>query len=401
MVGFVEVITLLLGLAGFGLTPNPKAATADQALHYAIPDADVVVHVDIASIVPNNYKLLLALPSQPAIKASPDLVKAVQMVINEAEGGRKIVKSSTGIDVTTDVNDATLFLKYAGQKKEPDWIGTSRGKYSVKVLDSIAALTKQKVQQVGGGALIEMPGKDGPAIGITKDSVLIGGTPKLVRDRLADTWKAPARAANTTMGWAQDAINAKPVFSIVVSLSQAARKDLAAEMGPKKNFVADIAQRHRVWTFSLFTDGIGWTWIDRDKAGMEQMAMMSEGAIEVLRASHIAPRGIAKILLGAIESYRGADKRLDEVIRRKADLMKIVESYTGDGSFKATVNRDPAKNRVDVRATGKTLSEVVPAGFVVPAMAVAFFGVRDGGSVKQPTMTTPAPPPAAPASRKP
>jgi hypothetical protein len=30
--GIIEVITLLLGMAGFGLQANPKAPTADQAL---------------------------------------------------------------------------------------------------------------------------------------------------------------------------------------------------------------------------------------------------------------------------------------------------------------------------------------------------------------------------------
>ena len=66
MFGFIEVITLLLGLSGFGLTPNPKPATSDQALYYAIPEADVVVHLDVASVVPGNYKHLLALQNQPA-----------------------------------------------------------------------------------------------------------------------------------------------------------------------------------------------------------------------------------------------------------------------------------------------------------------------------------------------
>jgi hypothetical protein len=379
MVGFVEVITLLLGLAGFGLAPNPKAATADQALHYAMPDADVVMHVDVASVVPSNYKLLLALPRQPSIKGSPELVKMMQKVINEVEGARGIAKSATGIDPANDVSDGTLFLKFVAPNKDPDWVATSRGKYTPAVLDNIAKLTRQKVVKVGGGAIIEL-GKNDPAIGITKDNVLIAGVPKLVRDRLADTWKAPARPPNTQLAWAQDAINAKPVFAVVVTLSQAARREIAREMGPKKNFVSDLAARHKAFAFSVYHDGIGWTWIDSGRAGMEQLATMSEGTIELIRAAHIAPRGMAKILLGALDSYRGSDKRVDEVIKRKADLMKIVESYTGDGTFKATVNRNPAKFRVDVRATGKSLSDVVPAGFVLP---VAAFTLYAGAGMKK------------------
>lgn len=387
MVGFVEVIILLLGLAGFGLSPNPKASTADQAMQYAMPDADVVAHVDVTSIVPGNYKLLVALPNNPQIKASPDLHKMVQRAVNEIEGLRGIAKSSTGIDLATDITDATLFVKFTAANKDPDFVATVRGKLSMRVLDNIAALTKQQVQKVGGGALIEM-GQNDPAIGITKDNVLIAGSPKLVRDRLADTWKAPARAAGTNLGWAQDAINAKPVFTLAVSASQTTRGIIAKEFGPKKNFLSDLAARHKAFSFSVFHDGIGWTWIDQNKAGMDQIAMMSEGAIELLRASQIAPRGFAKILLGGIDSYKGTNKQIDEVIRRKADLMKIVENLTGDGNFKVAVNKDAAKSRLDVRATGKSLSEVVPAGAMIPAGFLMFLTMRSSGS----TMMTPIAP---------
>ena len=60
--GIVEVITLLLGLSGFGLQANPKAPTPDQSLQYAMPDPDVVVHFDVAAVVPGNYKVLQNLP---------------------------------------------------------------------------------------------------------------------------------------------------------------------------------------------------------------------------------------------------------------------------------------------------------------------------------------------------
>ena len=46
--GIVEVITLMLGLGGFGVQPNPKAPTPDAALQYAMPDADIVMHFDAA-----------------------------------------------------------------------------------------------------------------------------------------------------------------------------------------------------------------------------------------------------------------------------------------------------------------------------------------------------------------
>ena len=385
--GIVEVITLMLGLAGFGLQPNPNAPTADQSLQYAMPDADVVVHVDVASIVPGNYKALLALPNQPQIRSSPELSKLLKEVIAQVEGSRGMAKTATGIDPASDVTDATMCVRIVPHG-DPQFVVAVRGKLTLAVIDKIATLTHKQAIKVGGGVMVETGGSE-PAIAITKDGVLLAGTPSLIRDRLANSWKAPARAASSSLGYAQEAINAKPVFSVVVALSAAARKELTAKMaGQPKNFVSDVAGRHKAFAFSMFHDGIGWTWLDSTKNGLDQMAVMSEGLIEILRASQIAPRGIAKIALGALESYKGNDKRLDEVIQRKADIMKIVESYTGDGNFKATVNKDPKTLRLDVRATGKSLSEVVPAGFVGPGTVVGLLVLRGG----VPMVTTPAGP---------
>src|SRR5687768_3124252 len=109
--GLVEVITLLLSLSGFSLQQNPKAATPDQALHYAMPDADIVVHVDATAIIGNNYKLLSGLPDQPQIKSSPELAKLVRKAVNEVEGLRGLAKTTTGVDLATDVSGATVFVQ--------------------------------------------------------------------------------------------------------------------------------------------------------------------------------------------------------------------------------------------------------------------------------------------------
>ena len=102
--------------------------------------------------------------------------------------------------------------------------------------------------------------------------------------------------------------------------------------------------------------------------------------------------------MGGLESYRGTDKKIDEVLRRKADIMKIVETYTGDGNFKVKLDKNPQTLRLDVRATGKSLSEVLPAGFVLPMAAVGMFTGRMKEETKampmpQPVTRQPAPPP--------
>ncbi|MBA2538891.1 MAG: hypothetical protein H0V17_04585 [Deltaproteobacteria bacterium] len=406
MFGLVEVITLLLGLSGFGLSPNPKPATADVALQYAIPEADVVIHVDVASIVPGNYKNLLALPNQPQIKSSPELLKAVRQVVTEIEGARSLAKATTGIDLSTDITDATAFISFVPQK-EPAFIAVVRGKLTLSAIDKIAGMTGKQATTVGSGKLIDMGGNE-PSIGMTKDGVLLAGTPALVRQRLNDGWRAPPRGAGANLSYAAMAIDAKPVFAVSVALSNAARKEVASKLGPKKNFITDLAARHKSWTVSAFHDGVGWSWVDTNKAGLDQVAQMSEGFVDLMRAAHIAPRGIAKMLLAAIDSYKGTDRRVDEVIKRKADIWKIVESYTGDGNFKVAVNKDPAKLRLDVRATGKSLADVLPAGLLAPLGMVTMFGMRSGNAaVGTPYETKPAiavpppPPPKAPVQPKP
>jgi hypothetical protein len=394
--GIVEVITLMLGLGGFGVQPNPKAPTPDAALQYAMPDADIVMHFDAATVVPNNYKVLASLPSSPAIKSSPDLANAMRKVVGEVEGARGLAKAATGIDVVNDINDATMFVQVV-PRQDPNFVAVIHGKFTPANLDKIAKMTSKQVTKVGGGAVVDMGAND-PAIGVTKDGVLIAGNLNLVRDRVGDTWKTPARPPGSNLAHAADVIAQKPIYALVVTLSQSARKAANENLGPK-NFVSDMVTRHKLATFSVFPDGIGWTWIDSSKAGLDNMETMSVGALDLLKAAHIAPRGFAKLALGALDSYKGADKQIDDVIRRKDDVMKIVETYTGDGNFKTSITKDPKTLKLTVRATGKTLSEVVPAGLVLPLGAMGMMTARND-SVGAAPMSAPAPAPA-PAPKKP
>jgi hypothetical protein len=360
-------------------------------------EADVVVHVDAASIVPGNYRVLNQLASQPQIKASPELAKMVQKAVAEVEGGRGLLKSLSGIDVTTDVSDATLFVQITAQNK-PNIIATVRGRFSTQNIDKIAGQANKQATKAGGGAMIEMGGND-PAIAVTKDGVLLIGTPALVRERLADTWKRPARPANSHLANVAGVIDGKPVLAVSMALSAAARQKAIKEMGGKKNFISDLLQRHKFFALAMYHDGLGWTWVDSTKAGLDAMGTTSEGMMELLRAAQIAPRGIAKIMMGALESYRG-DKRVDELLRRKTDLWKIVESYTGDGNFKVAIDKNPATLRLTARATGKSLSEVVPAGMVIPLGMVGFLVAREGSDMPPPSsIAVPPPTPIRPTPR--
>lgn len=400
--GLVELITLLLSLSGFSLQANPKAPTPDQALQYAMPDADIVLHVDAAAIIGNNYKLLSALPNQPQIKASPELAKAVRKAVNEVEGLRGLAKTTTGIDLATDISDLTLFLKVpppappnTARQAQPEMLVTVRGKLSVATLDRLAKVLGPSMK-IGGGAIIETPpGQVGPfgAVGVTKDGTLLAGGAQAVKDRLADAWKSPVRATGSNLANVAAVLEGKPVLAFAMTLSANARKQALAEFKGQKHFLSDVISRHKLLAFSVFTDGIGWMWVDSTKAGLDSMAQVSEGMMDMLRAAQIAPRGFAKIAMGALDSYRG-NKQVDELLRRKADLWKIVESYSGDGNFKVAIDKNPATLRLAARATGKSLSDVLPAGLMLPGMMWALV-MRDAPA--PPPSSTIAVPPAQPA----
>lgn len=386
--GIVELITLLMGISGFSVGTNPKAPTPEASLEYAVADADVIAHFDVGAVVPNNYKVLTSLPNQPQIKASPELAKAVRKMVAEVDGPRGLVKGMTGIDVTTDVSDATAFFQIV-PKQDPNYVVAVHGKFNAATVDKIAKAAGRTSIKAGAGAWFDAG--DNNAVAVTKNGVLLAGTTSLVKDRMADAWKSPAIAAGTNLGNAKDILGQKPVFALVVNLSQTARTEALANM-KGQNFVTDVIKRHKHWSFSVFRDGIGWSWIDSNKIGLESMAQMSDGFVDVLRAAQIAPRGFAKILLGGIESYKGTNKQVDDLIRRKGDFEKVVQSYTGDGQFKAQIDKDPNTLKLSVRLTGKSLSEVMPLGGLLPVGALSFLMLgRSESHTPPPVMVSPPP----------
>jgi hypothetical protein len=395
--GIIEVITLLMGLSGLSVQNNPKAPTADVALEYAVADADIVAHFDAASVIPGNYKVLTALQNQPQIKASPELAKLVRKAVAEIDGPRGLVKNMVGVDITTDVSDATAFLRIV-PKQEPNVVVAVHGKFKADTITKIAKMTGKAETKDAGGVWVDVG--DGNAVALTKGGVLLTGTLTLVKERVAATWQKPALTAGSNLANVGDVINAKPVFAVFFMLSQTARTEALANM-KSPNFVTDVIKRHKLASFAIFHDGIGWSWIDSNKNGLEAMAQISEGGIEMLRAAQIAPRGFAKIMLGALESYRGTNKQVDELIKRKPDLWKLVQSYTGDGNFKAQVDKDPAKLTLKVRLTGKTLSEVLPAGGIVPLVLLGWLTEVKEAAPPAQIVAPPLPPPAKKGSAPP
>lgn len=392
MIGLGEIIVLLLSLGGFGLTPNPTPPTPDQALAYAAPEADLVVHFDAATVVPGNIKALGKLAEDPSIKASVELRDMVRQAIGQIDAGRGMAKGMLGFDPVTDINNATAFLQFQPQR-DPSFVLSVRGKFPADLISKASQLAGNPVVKVGSVSMADLG--DGKAVGLTKDGVLLIGSTVWIKARLADSWKAPARATGGTLAKMAEVLAAKPFFAVGGALSPAMRSEALKEL-KAPNFGADLIKRHKFFAFAFYTDGLGWRWDDSTKPGLDNMKMFSDGAIEVMRAAQIAPRGFARMAAASLDSYRGKSKEIDELIRRKADLLKLVDSFSGDGKFAATVNADPRTLRLDVRATASSFSHVAPFGLFIPFAGFAYFGLR--ASAPEPVMESPRiqPPPPPP-----
>lgn len=394
MQGLVEVITLMLALTGFGVDANKNAPSADAVLAYANLDADVVVHLDIAAVGPRNYKVLAGLPDDPAIKANPELLAMAKKVKANVEGVRGMAKAVAGLDPIHDLTSVTAFVDVV-PGVEPAPLVIARGTIPKDFVDKIAKVSGGTTGKVDGRSTVQIDAN--AFMGTTKDGALVVGPKALVEPRIDDDWKAPARKKGTAWATIASRIDAKPFFLVAAKLDDQAEAFAAKEAGD--NFLGDLIGSHDLAILALHHDGVAFHWQDETKAGVERMATLSEGLVELTRAAHVAPRGVAKVILAALDSYRGTSKDLDALIARKADLMKVVDEYTGDGNFKVKVDKNAKAKTLTVRATGKTLSDVVPAAILVPGL-VAGLMLR-GAEPAMPPPAAATPPAAAPKKTKP
>jgi len=388
MPGISEVITFMLALQGFGVDADPKAPTADAVLAYAVEDADVVLHVDVAAIGPRNYKVLAALPDDPLVKANADLLAMAKKIKANVEGVRGMSKAVTGLDPITDISSVTLFVDLVPDA-DPVMMAVARGRFPADFVKKLSSVAGGTAGTVDGRATLEVDAKT--FIGTTKDGVLIVGPKTWVTPRIDNDWKKPARKKGSSWATIAKQLDSKPFLLAAAKLDDKAATWAAKQAG--ENFAADLIRGHELAIVALHRDGVAFHWKDRTKAGLDRVAMLTDGAIELTRAMHIAPRGFAKIALAAVDSYKGKDKDADALIAHKADIVKIVDAYTGDGKFKVSIAKDAKARTLTMRATGKSLSEVVPTAALVPLVVI--------GLLTEERAAPPPPPPPATTPAKP
>jgi len=399
--GFSEMLAVLLSLSGFGVADNPNAPSAAEVQKYAPAGADYMMYLDVEAIVPGNWKVLAGLPGLPAVKGQPKLQAAVKDIVAAAEKGRAQVKAMTGIDPITDVRSLAAWVEYT-DKGDPSVLIVVRGKFAAGLVDRAGTLMGGNTEQVDGRSVVIGP--DGKmALATTADGSLVGGTPAWVKERAKTAWKPLAPAKGSAMGRATALFADRPLAVLASSPSPRAAKRFAQDLrGEEGAAILDLLTSHPFAGFALHHAGVTWTATLKTAAGYERWKTGSEGVIDLLRASHFATRGFAKVGLTALEAF-GAGKvgkpEVAALVKYKKELLALVDETTGDGKFEAKLEGGAADRTVTVKAVGKKLSDVVPAGGLLPlAGAGAFFAFSRGGesSAPHPAAVSPAPRPARP-----
>ncbi len=374
---FGQLVMILLSLSGIGVQKNANAPAASEVLKYAPEDADAVAYVDVETLVPGNYKVLSSLPDNATVKANADLAKEVKMGLAHVEEMRAKVKEQVGFDPVTDVKTAAVFVTIRDNQEEPDFLVVVRGNFGKDLVDTLGKKFggMAKADKIDGRTILSA---ENMAIATGADGALLLGSAAWVKDRAATAWKPAKGKKGSLIAGAAKLLDKKPFFFIASAPSDVFRKRVSAELkDPDAAIVADFLTQHDYAAVAINWNGIAWTYAAKTDAGYDRAVLGSEGVLAIMRAGHLATRGIIDLLLATADSYAGANQMVAQVAQNKEQILKLVDQWTGDGSFTAKVDKQKGAKTVSVEATGKHLSEVVPiVGVLVPVGAMAAFGMR-------------------------
>jgi len=375
---YAVFIAAILALTNFSIKANPKAPTADAVLEHAVDDADFVVHVDLAATLGANFAVLAKLPEDKLIKQVPELRQAISEALMQVDQGRTMAKGMLGFDPVTDLASVTAFVKVPAPGAQPDFLVVMRGTFPADLPGTMAKTMGGKAGAVDGRSTATLP--DGSIIGTAKSGALIIGKAALVNPRIANSWKAPARAKGSPWARIATALDAKPFFLVASKPTAGALALLPKDMGD--NFGRDLVMNHTVAVFAASSTGVGWMYEAKDAAFAKRMEEASKGMVDLMRASHLAPRGMVQIAVAALPSYAKKSKEIDAVLASKDQLLDAVWDMTGDGKFGAKIKVDG--KLLTAQLTGKKISDVVPASFVFGLGAIGFLverGEKDAAAV--------------------
>jgi hypothetical protein len=198
------------------------------------------------------------------------------------------------------------------------------------------------------------------------DGSLLFGTERLVKNKARRGARRRAARRGSAGAMATRLLDRKPFFALVSSPSKVALRRLTREFGSQDNALSDLLKGHRFASVAMYSRGVEWTYVAISASGVERAKMASQGILQLMRASHLAGRGLANLLLAAIDSYRGQSPEIDSIIKAKPEILKLMDEFTGDGKFHEKIDVDRRRRTIRVTAYGRSLSDVLPFAGVLP-----------------------------------
>lgn len=377
---FIHIISLILALGGIGVDANPKAPNTDVVLAHAPADADYVVHLDLQSFLPRNYKVFTSLPTAPSVAKDPQAKAMVEQMVRESEMALGMISGMTGFNPIDDLHSVTAWLQLPASG-DPNFLVVFRGKFAGDILDKVAATTGMPTNKIDGRSVITFPDNK-TVVGMTAKGDLLVGNAAWVEKRLAAAWK-PEVSPKDAKGRSLAPLFAKrPFMALASAPSPTAVARLTAEMGgsndPAERTALEVFTRHSFAGVAVTNDSLGWTYGALDSAGLDRASAISSAALDLMRASHLLARGMVTLMFEGLESQRGSSPEIDAILAHKDALRALVIGFLGDGSFKTKVDKNAKTKTLTVWASGKKISDVVPVIGVLPIVgALAFIGSRD------------------------
>jgi len=306
-----------------------------------------------------------------------------------------MLKGTHGFDPVTDVKwvAAWVTVPDAG---EPDVLVVVRGNLPADAVDKIAGATGMSAKKVGAGRAVAVhEGKQ--LVGIAADGTLIAGSAALVTQRLSAKWK-PTKATPRLAAL----LDGKPFLALVSTPSNRAIRRISKELSdPDDALARDMFSAHTFAALAFAHDGLWWTWTDRTARGFNRASLASDGVIELMRAGHLGTRGMVRVALAALGSFAGADPAVAAIDRNQATILRIVEAFTGDGTFQVQVDKSAATRTVSVHAWDKELARVIPGVGAVAVIGAIGAIAFSGGVVHKKEAATAAPAAKAKPAAKP
>ncbi len=383
---FIQLVSVLFSLSDFGIAQHAKAPSAAEVSKYGVEDADVFLFVDLEPMVAKNYRAFVALRDKKEIQAIPELRAGIDRAVSEAEAGREQAKKMFGVDPVTDLKSIAVWVKLGAG--EPTGVVAMRGAFPPTWLDSAGQLASGQKFEVDGQKAVQV---GDAAVARMRDGQVVFGTRALVEERLRKGWKAPAgKAAGAAE--VRTALGERPLFTVVFAPGPAGRQLMTARAADDPG-LRDIVGSLSQVRFSLLPRGVSWRYVATDKDGFQAAVLASEGLLDLMRASHLFARALGRLILSGIRTHARNEPKLAAIVAREKELLALLESVTGDGRFAASVQKNAGKNMVTVKATGRTLSQVVPAAGVLAAAGAGFamFGMRKKEAMSPPFESSQAP----------